>query len=579
MHRYTRWSAFPSGRIWTALFVIVSMVGPIGSCDQKQDAGGEQGVQFVDVTAQANVGFRHVHGGSGRKYFVETMGAGCGFFDYDNDGDLDLYAVNGAALPGFAGDVTPTNRLYRNNGDGTFTDVTERAGVGDTGYGKGCVAGDIDNDGDLDLYVANYGPNLLYRNNGDGTFTDVTERAGVGDSHWGAGCAFLDYDNDGDLDLYAANYLDYSLDDPRIDLIPYIVDYQGAPVTDLKTYPHPHNFNGVPDRLYRNNGDGTFTDVADAAGVANAEGKSLGVVVIDYDDDGDPDLYVANDMVGNFLYRNEGDGTFAEVGLISGVAYDENGQEEGGMGVDAGDYDNDGRMDLIVTNFQHETYTLYHNNGDGTFSDVSFASDTGRVTRPYLGWGVGFFDYDNDGYGDLFAANGHVQDNIERLDRSTSYPQRNLLFHNNGEGTFADASLKSGDGMRLVKASRGTAFGDYDNDGDVDLFVLNANERSDLLRNDGGNRNNHLTVRTVGTVSNRDGIGARVRVVSGRLRQVKEVRSGSSYLSQNDLRVHFGLGRRSTVDTLEIRWPSGVVQVLKDVPVNQFLTVTEQVNP
>ncbi len=569
---------FHSARTWTARFMILVALFGL-TCGPKRDPGDAQGVRFVDITVQAGVGFRHVHGGSGQKYFVETMGAGCAFFDYDGDGDLDLYAVNGAPLPEFVGNETPTNKLYRNNGDGTFTDVTERAAVGDTGYGTGCATGDYDNDGDLDLYVTNYGPNLLYRNNGDGTFTDVTERAAVGDSHWGAGCAFLDYDNDGDLDLYVANYLDYSLDDPRIDLIPYIVDYHGTRASDLKTYPHPHNFNDAPDRLYRNNGDETFTDVADVAGVANTAGKSLGVVVTDYDDDGDPDLYVANDMVGNFLYRNNGDGTFTDVGLISGVGYNENGQEEGGMGVDAGDYDNDGWMDLIVTNFQHETYTLYRNNGDGTFTDVSFASGTGRVTRPYLGWGVGFFDYNNDGHSDLFAANGHVQDNIERLDGSTSYPQRNLLFHNNGDGTFADASLKSGDGMRLVKSSRGTAFGDYDNDGDVDLFVLNSNERADLLRNDGGNRNNYLTVRTVGTVSNRDGIGARVKVVSGRLRQMKEVRSGSSYLSQNDLRVHFGLGSCSTVDTLMIRWPSGTVQVLTDIPVNRVWTVTEQAGP
>ena len=569
---------FQSARGWAARFMIfVALFGL--TCGPKRAPGDALGVRFVDVTVQAGVEFHHVHGGSGQKYFVETMGAGCAFFDCDSDGDLDLYAVNGAPLPEFVGNETPTNRLYRNNGDGTFTDVTKRAAVGDTGYGTGCATGDYDNDGDLDLYVTNYGPNLLYRNNGDGTFTDVTEHAAVGDSHWGSGCSFLDYDNDGDLDLYVANYLDYSLDDPRIDLIPYIVDYHGTRPSDLKTYPHPHNFNGAPDRLYRNNGDGTFTDVADAAGVANFEGKSLGVVVTDYDDDGDPDLYVANDMVGNFLYRNNGDGTFTDVGLISGVGYNENGQEEGGMGVAAGDYDNDGWMDLIVTNFQHETYTLYRNNGDGTFTDVSFASGTGRVTRPYLGWGVGFFDYNNDGYSDLFAANGHVQDNIEKLDGSTSYPQRNLLFCNNGDGTFADASLKSGDGMRLVKASRGTAFGDYDNDGDVDLFVLNSNERADLLRNDGGNQNNYLTVRTVGTVSNRDGIGARVRVVSGRLRQVKEVRSGSSYLSQNDLRVHFGLGSRSTVDTLMIRWPSGTVQVLKNIPVNRVWTVTEQTGP
>ena len=342
--------------------------------------------------------------------------------------------------------------------------------------------------------------------------------------------------------------------------------------------PEVSDFKGVPDLLYRNNGDGTFTDVADAAGVANTEGKCLGVVVTDYDNDGDPDVYLANDMVENFLYRNNGDGTFTDVGLIAGVGHDENGREEGGMGVDAGDYDNDGLMDLNVTNFQHETYTLYHNNGNGTFTDVSFASGTGRVTRPYLGWGVGFFDYDNDGYVDLFMANGHVQDNIEQLDGSTSYPQRNLLFHNNGDLTFTNASLTSGEGLHNMKASRGTAFGDYDNDGDVDLFVLNSNDRADLLRNEGGNRNFYLIVRLVGTESNRNGIGAKVRVVSGTLRQIKEVRSGSSYLSQNDLRAHFGLGDRSMVDTLEVRWPSGRVQVVKDVRVNQIFTVIEQEN-
>ena len=540
----------------------------------------ESTVQFVNVTESAGVPFRHIHGGIGKRYFIETMGPGCAFLDYDGDGNLDIYALNGHDLSGASG-PRATNILYRNNGDGTFTDVTERAGVGDTGYGVGIAAADYDNDEDTDLYITNYGPNILYRNNGNGTFTEVTEKAGVGDEKWGVGCAFLDYDGDGYLDLYVANYVDFSLEHPGKFLMPYMVQSgEGITREDITGYPHPDNFEGVSDVLYRNNGDGTFTDVTQQASVLHPSGKGMGMVCGDYDNDGDVDIFVGNDQTPNFLYRNNGEGTFTEVALVAGVAYNEDGELESSMGADFGDYDNDGYLDLIAPNFQNEPSTLYHNDRTGFFSDVSFLSGIGMATLPFVGWGTGFFDYDNDGYLDIFIAMGHVLDNAALYDPNTSYPQRNFLFRNNGlnaEGycTFTDVSSEVGEGLSLIKPSRGVAFGDYDNDGDVDLFIQNCNEVATLLRNDGGNRSHYLTVKTVGTKSNRDGIGARIRIVSGDRSQIREVKAGSSLYSQNDLRVAFGLGDRTTVDLLEIRWPSGLVETIKDIPSDQFLTVVE----
>jgi hypothetical protein len=534
-------------------------------------------VHFIDATAQARIDFRHVNGATGKRHFIETMGPGCAFVDYDNDGKLDIYLVNGHDLEA-ANRPPATNALYRNRGDGTFTEVTQAAGVGDPGYGMGVTAGDYDNDGDLDLHVTNYGPNVLYRNNGDGTFTDVSQAAGVGDDRWGVGCAFLDYDNDGNLDLYVANYVDFSLEHPKQTTSYYLPKGQRT-VAQVTGYPHPDNFNGVADVLYHNNGDGTFTGVTHQAGVSNP-GKGMGMACGDYDSDGDQDIYVANDLTPNFLYRNNGDGTFADVGLVAGVAYNEDGKTESSMGVDFGDYDRDGNLDLLVTNFQEEGTAVYHNEGNGLFSDESVACGLRTATWSSVGWGGGFLDFDNDGELDVFVATGHVLDNVELFDARTTYAQRNFLFRNNGPGsngrvTFADVSAKAGAGLAVQKPSRGAAFGDYDDDGDVDILVANCNEAPTLLRNDGGNTGHWLRVRTEGVASNRSGIGARVTVVAGDLVQIREVKSGSSLYSQNDLRVSFGLGSRSKVDRIEVRWPSGTVDSVAEGPANQSLTIKE----
>lgn len=525
---------------------------------------GAEGVQFVDVAVEAGIHFRHTDGASGRKYFVEAMCSGGAFFDYDNDGDQDIYLVNGAPLPSYQSKDIPRNVLYRNNGDGTFTDVTLRAGVGDTGYGYAVTMADYDNDGDQDIYVANFGPNVLYRNNGDGTFTDVTAEAGVGDPRWATGAAFADYDGDGDLDLYVGNYVDFSIEGHKP---------CGSP--KLKLYCHPSEYNGVSDILYRNNGDGTFTDVTKAAGVFNPRGKAMGLVFGDYDNDGDLDLYVANDTVAKFLFRNEGDGTFAEIGLIAGVACAGDGHIQAGMGTDFGDYDNDGDLDIFVATYQMDHNTLYQNEGNGFFTDVTFQAGLGRESLAYLGFSAGFFDYDNDGDLDIFVANGHLDPDIRLVNSTVSYAQTNQLFTNDGDGTFTDVSQVMGPGFRILAVSRGSAFGDYDNDGDLDILVTNRASTPNLLRNDGGNRNNWLMVKTIGTRSNRDGIGARIKLISGPLVQIREVRSSSGYMGQNDMRVHFGLGKRTKVDLLEIRWPSGLVQRLRDLPVNQVPIVKE----
>ena len=524
-------------------------------------------VQFVEVTAQAGVAFTHHNGAAGQKYLVETMGSGAAFLDYNNDGYLDIYAVNGTDPSGK--EASSGNVLYRNNGDETFTAVTDRAGVRGNGYyGMGVCVADYDNDGDQDIYITNFGPNVLYRNQGDGTFTDVTDRAGVGDPRWGSSCAFADYDNDGDLDFYVANYLDLTLAKKNI--------WCGRHEEGFRTYCHPDNFNGVASVLYRNNGDGTFTDLTEAAGVFNPVGKGLGVVFGDYDNDGNVDLYVANDSVANFLFRNSGNGTFAEVGVLSGVAYDGEGKAEAGMGVDFADYDNDGLLDIFVTNFDFETNTLYRNQGSGFFIDVTDLVGLGQDREPYMGWGTKLLDYDQDGDKDLFVANGHLQDNIHLYNDVMTYAQSNQLFRNEGQGKFTEVTLGSGPGLLSKRVGRGVAFGDYDNDGDTDIFIVNNNQTATLLRNHGGNRNHWLMVKTVGTKSNRDGIGARVKVVTGALAQVAEVQSGSSYLSQNDLRLLFGLGSHTTVDQVEVRWPSGIVETFKNVAVDQILILTEQ---
>ena len=520
-------------------------------------------VQFTDVTAQAGIHFKHVDGRSGRKYFVETIGSGCAFVDFDNDGLLDIYLVSAADLPGFHSTKPPTNTLYRNNGDGTFTDVTDRAGVGQAGYGTGITAGDYNNDGLVDFYVTNFGANVLYRNNGDGTFTDVTGEAGVSDARWSAGAAFADYDNDGFLDLYVTNYCDFRFEDHKT------CHEQGVEV-----YCGPEEFNGLPDTLYHNNGDGTFSDVTQKAGVYNAKGKGMSVIWADYDNDRDLDIFVANDGTENFLYQNNGNGTFTDVAWMAGVESDERGNPQGSMGVDFGDYNNDGTLDLVVTNFQRQLNAVYRNDGDGFFTDAAFIVGLG-YSLPYVSWGTGFFDFNNDAQRDLFIANGHIQNAIEQYDKSSTYLQPNQLLLNDGVGRFVNTSAEAGAGLQISKASRGVAFGDYDNDGDIDILINNAHDTPDLLRNDTNGDYHWISIKTIGTKSNRDGIGARIQVRVGDLTQTAEVRSGASYMSQNDMRVHFGLGAAEKIDRIEVRWPSGIVDVLEDVLPNQILDVRE----
>ena len=437
--------------------------------------------------------------------------------------------------------------------------------MGHTGYGVGCAIGDYDNDGDLDLYVTNFGPNVLYRNNGDGNFTDVSQSAKVASPLWGMSCAFADVDNDGFLDLYIATYADYAVEKNKR-------CYKG----NVWVYCGPDAFSPSRDVFYHNNQDGTFSGLTRESGfLAVTPNHGLALTFGDYDDDGDIDLYVANDQEANFLFQNRGDGTFAEVGLLSGVSHSELGMEEAGMGAAFGDYDNDGKLDLTVSNFQKETNTLYRNEGEGFFGDVTIQSGVAKVTYTYLGWGIAFLDYDNDGYKDIFVANGHVLDNIAELDRSTACPQRNLLLRNLGNGTFADVTERAGPGLSLRKASRAVAFGDYDNDGDIDILVTNWNQTPDLLRNDGGNQNHWIQIRAVGTQSNRSGIGAKIKVVAEGLTQYGEVHSGGSYLAFSDLCVHFGLAKSEVVDRVEIRWPSGQTDTAKNLPVNRRYVAIE----
>ena len=547
----------------------------------------ETPVRFVDIAGESGLAFRHTNGATPHKYFPETAGGGGMFWDFDDDGFLDIYLVNSGWVVDEDREKPVFNALYHNTGAGRLAETAARAGVGDAGYGMGCAAGDYDNDGDPDLFVTNYGPNSFFRNDGASqpsghvSFAEVSQGLEVADGRWGTGSAFADYDRDGDLDLYVANYVDYV---PKRDVgasVPNLpaqdlASYDG----DIPAYPHPGAFRGSADILYRNDGDSGFRDVTRDAGVYNGKGKGLGVVFGDCNGDGWPDLYVANDLVRNFLFMNKGDGSFEEVALRAGTSFGQDGKVEAGMGADFGDYDNDGDLDITVTNFQKEPNSLYRNEGNGFFANETFASGIGLISLPPLGFGTGFFDYDNDGLLDLFVANGHVLDNVELFDRSTTYPQANQLLRNLGPGkygkfTFADVSAASGPGMQLVQPSRGSATGDYDNDGDLDLLVVNLGEPAVLLRNDGGNRSNWLAIEAEGVASNRDGIGARIRVVSGGLVQTREVRGSRSYLSQSDLRVHFGLGERTHVDSILISWPAGGSDLVTGVRANRYLLVRE----
>jgi len=516
---------------------------------------------------RTGIKFRHDNGGVGRRYYVEIIGPGCGLFDYDNDGWLDVYLVQGGPLPGWRGTPPLSNKLYRNNHDGTFRDVTDQAGVtgivrGKKTYGLGCAVGDFDNDGNTDLLVTNYGRCILYRNNGDGTFSDVTERAGVTASGFWVSAAFGDYDNDGHLDLFLGNYVTYPLgSDP----------WCGA--NKVRSYCTPHVFPTSLSRFYRNNGDGTFTDVTEKVGMT-ARGKTLGVVCADYNADGWVDLYVANDTVRNFLYENKGNGKFVERGTEAGCAFGEQGEAQASMGVDWQDYDGDLRPDIITTNFWLEPNELYRNLGNGFFADVTMSSGVGPPSLPLLGWGCSLFDYDNDGWRDLFIHNGHTLDNAEAVGQGDTL-QPDLLFWNNGRGKFTDVSKRSGAWFSTRHLGRGAAFGDVDNDGDVDILLAHNNEPPALLRNDGGNRHHWIMIKAIGTRTHRSAIGTKIYVTAGGRKQVGEVRSAYSYASANDLRVHFGLGKSRVVDEVQVRWLSGFTETFHHLAADRVYVLTE----
>jgi len=533
------------------------------------------GPVFVDVAREAGLDFVHYNGATDEKYMVETMGSGGGFVDYDGDGDPDVYLVNGGPLPGSKPAARPpASALYRNNGDGTFTDVTEASGIGPSGYGMGMAAADVDNDGDLDLYLTNFGPNLLYRNNGDGTFTDVTSAAKVAAGLWSSSAAFGDFDRDGWVDLFVCRYVDFSLTNHK---------FCGNLAKNLKAYCHPDVYNPVPNLLFRNNGDLTFTEVTRAAGVLDEdEGKSLGVVWGDYDNDGDPDIYVANDSMRNFLYRNDTEGQagrFTDVTLLAGVGYSEDGKAQAGMGTDFADYDGDGLLDIIVTNLDFEYNALYRGGRGGIFSDESYNAGVAEPSLNYVGFGTFFFDYDLDGALDLFVANGHIIDNIHLFNSVSTYRERNFLFRNVGGGRFEEVSRAAGPGFAGENVARGAAPGDFDGDGDEDILVTACGEPVKLLRNDGGNQNGWIALRLVGRRSNRDGIGARLTLSAGGRKRFQEIKAGSSYLSQGSPEVILGLGSASEAEALEIRWPSGEVEKLGPVRRGDRLTVVEGLGP
>jgi hypothetical protein len=512
-------------------------------------------IRLVDVAEQAGLTLLNICGGPVKDYIVEVNGNGAALFDYDNDADLDVLIANGSTLENMTQGGDQMVALFRNDGKAQFADVTPASGLRARGWGMGTCVADYDNDGFQDVYVTAFGPNLLFHNNGDGTFSDRTARAGVGDPRWSTNCAFADYDRDGDLDLYVANYLTFSERTIAKRGVSPDCKYLGVDVMC-----GPKGLAGEPDVLYRNNGDDTFFDVTESAGIVDPGHYGFGVLFSDLDDDGWPDIFVANDSVPNLLFRNTRNGSFAEAGLRLGLALSGDGKPQASMGADAGDFDGDGRLDVFVTNFSHDYNTLYRNSAEGFFTDVSRAAGVVPPALSYLGWGTGFVDADNDGLLDLFVANGHVYPQIDRSGLGTTYVQRKQLFRNLGKGRFREVSGESGSGLAIEKSSRGAAFGDIDNDGDIDVLVINMNDRPTLLRNDTPSGNGWITLKLVGRGPNRDAIGARVRLEDNGSVQVAEVRSGGSYLSHNDMRIHLGLGPRTAVPPVLVRWPDGALE-------------------
>jgi enediyne biosynthesis protein E4 len=534
-------------------------------------------VTFEDVAARSGVNFVLRNSATGSKYLVETMIGGVAVLDYNDDGKLDLYFVNGARLPEInKTDASYHNRLYRNNGEGSFTDVTTQAGVSGEGYGMGVAAADYDNDGFVDLFLPGVGRNILYRNRGDGTFEDVTSRAGLHDGKsgqkrlWSVAAGWFDYDNDSFLDLFVVRYVNW---DPEREPV------CSETAARLRTYCHPRYYAGLPNSLYRNNRDGTFSDVSVSSGIASFIGKGMSVAFADYDADGDPDIFLTNDTIPNFLFRNEGGSRFSQVALQAGVAFNEDGRALSSMGVDFRDYDNDGRDDLFITALANETFPLFRNLGLGLFDDVTFPARVGRATVAVSGWSNGIFDFNNDGYKDLFVANGDVQDNTE-LYSSRQSRQPNSILINQQDGAFADFSRQAGPQFQATGMHRGAAFGDFDRDGRVDVAVTRLNERAELFRNTSPASNHWLALRLVGSRSNRDGIGARVQLVSAsRQAQWNHVATAVGYSSSSAAYVHFGLGKDALVKFVEIKWPSGVLQRIENIAVDRYLVVREPFTP
>ena len=571
MSNFARCSRFPRSQSFDAVVLFIFFVFSIGTKAQA-NRDSARIANFTDIAGKSGLTIENVFGGKEtKKYIIETTGTGVAIFDYDNDGWPDIFIVNGTTLEGSPPGKGPTSHLYRNNHDGTFKDVTVEAGLIATGWGQGVCVGDYDNDGWEDLYVTYYGKNRLYHNQ-KGVFTEVAQQAGVAGSgkSWGTGCAFVDYDRDRLLDLIVANYVDFDLSTAPAPGARASCVWKGVPVMC-----GPRGLPGAKNILYRNRGNGTFEDVTVKAHLDRTDGHySLGISTLDFDDDGWPDIYVACDSTPSILYHNNRDGTFTDVAVTAGAAFNEDGREQAGMGTSVADFNGDGRLDIFKTNFSDDTSTLYRNNGDGTFEDATFAAGLGLHTQ-YLGWGTMFFDFDNDGWPDLIVANGHVYPEVDKYHLGSNYQEPRILYHNNGNGTFTDISASAGVGITSAASSRGLAVGDLWNDGKLSVVISNMNSPPSLLVNQIRSSNHWIGIQTVGTRSNRDGIGAGITVNIGKRRVVDEVRSGSSYISNSDRRVHFGLGTAERVDSVQVRWPSGLVEQFNNVTVDSIHSLTE----
>ena len=570
---FRHWLTSKIGLLLSVSFLGIAHAGASAQRNVPQDRPPTRLADFVDVAEKSGLTMANIFGGrETKKYIIETTGTGVAVLDYDNDGWPDIFIVNGTTLEGFPAGKGPTNHLYHNNHDGTFTDVTRQAGLADaSGWGQGVCAGDYDNDGWEDLYVTYYGKNRLYHNE-HGVFREVGEISGTAGSGkaWGTGCAFVDYDRDGLLDLVVANYVDFDLQMAPSPGERASCVWKGVPVMC-----GPRGLPWATNTLYHNLGQGKFADVTKQAHIDKTSGHySLGVTTFDYDNDGWPDIYIACDSTASILFHNNHDGTFTDVAVTAGAAYNEDGREQAGMGVSVGDYNGDGRLDIFKTNFSDDTSTLYRNNGDGTFDDTTFAAGLGLHTQ-YLGWGTAFLDFDNDGWLDLLVVNGHVYPEVDKQHLGSTYPEPRILYHNNGNGTFTDISAEAGTGITEMHAGRGLAIGDFWNDGRLSAVISNMNDRPSLLVNQVRSSNHWVGIRTIGTKSNRDGISARVTVKAGLRTLVDEVRSGGSYASNSDMRVHFGLGAVSKIDWVEIRWPSGLTERFEDLAVDKIHTLKE----